>query len=123
MQQHRTMCLTIDTCAAGDGERTIGAIIEIWPFYCDIAAIEENRPETLPFGLAGGDCAGALPVIMPDLLRVRCIEHRIVKAKNIAERQLRWVPFLNRIGDGVFNDVDCLNVVRMGRWAAMQQIG
>ena len=27
MEQHRTMPATIDTCAAGDGERTIGAII------------------------------------------------------------------------------------------------
>lgn len=79
VQQHPAVRSDIAACAAGDGENRIGAIIVEWPLDGDIASFQEDRPEALPFGLAGRHCAGALPVVNPHLTFVRGIKHRIVE--------------------------------------------
>src|SRR5579872_4909148 len=108
------MRLTINTCSAGDSERTIGAIIVIWPLHSDIAAIKEDSPEALPFGLSGCDGAGTLAVVMPYLLLVGGIIHRVVKPKNVTKRLMRWMPFLYGIGNSMFHYVNSLGVACVG---------
>lgn len=114
------MALDVGSCAAGDGEGAIGTIVVVGAFDGDVAVFEEDGPEAFPFGFAGGDGAGTLTVVMADLLCVGSVVDRVVKARNVAEGFVGWMPFLYGVGDGVFDDMNGKGVARVSGRAVMQ---
>ena len=47
VQQHPAVSFNIETCAAGDGQRGVGAVIKVRPLDGDVASAQEDRPEAL----------------------------------------------------------------------------
>src|SRR5579872_2098255 len=117
------MSFDVAACAAGDGQRGVGAIVVVWAFDGDVATAQEDRPKALPFGLTSGNGAGALAVIMSYLVFILSIEYGVVEAQDVAQRHIGWMELLHGVGDGVFNDMHGGDAVRAGRGAVAQQVG
>ncbi len=114
------MALDVGSCAAGDGEGAVSTIIVVGTFDGNVAVLEEDSPEALPFGFAGSDGAGTLTVVVANDLGVGCVIDGVVEAENVAEGFVGWMPFLYGVGDGVFDDVNGKGVARVSGRAVMQ---
>src|ERR1700680_2519331 len=85
VQQHPAVSFNIATCAAGDGQYSIGAVVIEWPLNRDTATFQEYRPEALPFGLACCNGAGTLSVVLPHLLLILSIEDGVVETQHVTQ--------------------------------------
>jgi hypothetical protein len=86
MEAHLAMSSLIGTRTAGDGKHGISAIVIKWPFDSNLAAGENDSPETLPYAIGGvSDGPRTLTIVNADSLLVGGIKDGVMESQHISQ--------------------------------------